>query len=163
VPGGAGVEHVHAAAVLPQAAAQESVDEGGQVGGAVHDGGVDDLAAAARPRLQEGGQDADHEVHAAAREVAEQVHRDLRGAAGAADGVQGAGDGDVADVVPGGVGQGALLPPAGHPPVDELRVAGEAVVRADAEPLGDAGPAALDRKSTRLNSSHVKRSYAVFC
>src|SRR5690606_6397698 len=60
-------------------------------------------------------------------------------------GVQGAGDGDVADVVPGGVGQGALLPPAGHPPVDELRVAGEAVVRADAEPLGDAGPEALDQ------------------
>src|SRR5690606_39630945 len=26
-----------------------------------------------------------------------------------------------------------------------------------------AGPASLDRKSTRLNSSHVKISYAVFC
>src|SRR5690606_40054837 len=26
-----------------------------------------------------------------------------------------------------------------------------------------AGPATIDRKSTRLNSSHVKISYAVFC
>src|SRR5690606_41765777 len=29
--------------------------------------------------------------------------------------------------------------------------------------LGTLGPAAQDRKSTRLNSSHVKISYAVFC
>src|SRR5438874_9090434 len=28
---------------------------------------------------------------------------------------------------------------------------------------GDAGPSILDRKSTRLNSSHVEISYAVFC
>src|SRR5690606_42136853 len=28
---------------------------------------------------------------------------------------------------------------------------------------GAAGPGDLDRKSTRLNSSHVKISYAVFC
>src|SRR3989442_11075648 len=27
----------------------------------------------------------------------------------------------------------------------------------------DIGPAVLDRKSTRLNSSHVRISYAVFC
>src|SRR5690606_41469690 len=48
--------------------------------------------------------------------------------------------------------------------------------RPDAEPLGQGArlerrsfvhamlhPAAADRKSTRLNSSHVKISYAVFC
>src|SRR5690606_41942821 len=29
--------------------------------------------------------------------------------------------------------------------------------------LAGARPVALDRKSTRLNSSHVKNSYAVFC
>src|SRR5690606_41832850 len=31
------------------------------------------------------------------------------------------------------------------------------------KPRGRAGAGALDRKSTRLNSSHVKISYAVFC
>src|SRR5215208_7837775 len=56
---------------------------------------------------------------------------------------------------------------------DELRAAGRAVA-----PHGPSGPAALvalhgglgggtiealDRKSTRLNSSHVAISYAVFC
>src|SRR5690606_41235476 len=30
-------------------------------------------------------------------------------------------------------------------------------------PVGSEGDAFLDRKSTRLNSSHVKSSYAVFC
>src|SRR3712207_8412236 len=29
--------------------------------------------------------------------------------------------------------------------------------------LGGGGPSALDRKSTRLNSSHANISYAVFC
>src|SRR5690606_42110511 len=32
-----------------------------------------------------------------------------------------------------------------------------------AGPIGDAGDGDEDRKSTRLNSSHVKISYAVFC
>src|SRR5207302_3881492 len=37
------------------------------------------------------------------------------------------------------------------------------VVRMAVEDIGLADPQALDRKSTRLNSSHVKISYAVFC
>src|SRR5690349_22525771 len=31
------------------------------------------------------------------------------------------------------------------------------------DPVGATAPSALDRKSTRLNSSHVEISYAVFC
>ena len=37
----------------------------------------------------------------------------------------------------------AVLPPAGHPRVDQTRVAREQVVRSDAEALGDAGPERL--------------------
>src|SRR5436305_11423999 len=33
----------------------------------------------------------------------------------------------------------------------------------DLTSLGREGPSAIDRKSTRLNSSHVRISYAVFC
>src|SRR3989442_8768778 len=36
-------------------------------------------------------------------------------------------------------------------------------VLADVETLGNRGPQQRDRKSTRLNSSHVRISYAVFC
>src|SRR5437868_15423098 len=44
----------------------------------------------------------------------------------------------------------------GSPPGGVLLVAGDHVARAHR-------PAPLDRKSTRLNSSHVSISYAVFC
>ena len=40
--------------------------------------------------------------------------------------------------------QRPVLAPPGHPSVDELRVAGEALVGTEAEPLGDPGAEALD-------------------
>jgi len=46
--------------------------------------------------------------------------------------------------VAGGVAERALLAPAGHPPVDQLRVALQALLGADPEALGDAGAEALD-------------------
>src|SRR5690606_41689213 len=39
----------------------------------------------------------------------------------------------------------------------------EALLRWNHETRGTLAPADLDRKSTRLNSSHVKMSYAVIC
>ncbi len=44
----------------------------------------------------------------------------------------------------GAAGIGAVLAPAGHPPVDEPGIAGEADLRADAEPLGHTRAVALD-------------------
>src|SRR5256885_8585800 len=50
-------------------------------------------------------------------------------------------------------------------PVRRLHNSGEAAVGAGPvqEPLGFSGVEHLDRKSTRLNSSHLVISYAVFC
>ncbi len=42
------------------------------------------------------------------------------------------------------LGVRAVLAPAGHAAVDEALVAGEALVGSEAEPLGDAGPVALE-------------------
>src|SRR5690349_24120206 len=42
-------------------------------------------------------------------------------------------------------------------------VGGDALDRAVAQTLDQGLAVALDRKSTRLNSSHVETSYAVFC
>src|SRR5690606_34955616 len=123
----AAVEEVGAAPVLPGAGGQHSVDHRGQVGGAVDDGGVDDLAGAGGPRVVQGGEDAEGQVEGAARVVAEQVGRGGRGAVGVADHAEGAGEGDVGDVVARAVGEGAVLAPAGHPAVDQARVAGVAV------------------------------------
>src|SRR5690606_41859492 len=50
---------------------------------------------------------------------------------------------------------------------DDVRAGGESRVDSAAEGGGESPVAAMahdvDRKSTRLNSSHVKISYAVFC
>ena len=53
--------------------------------GAVDHGGVDDLALAGPLRLEEPGQQADRQQHAAAAEVADQVERRHRRLARAAD------------------------------------------------------------------------------
>ena len=113
---------VDAPAVLPEPGRDHAVHQGGEHGRAVHDGRVDHLTAPGHPGLEQGGQHAGHQEHAAGREVAEQVDRHLRWPAGPADGVQRAGDGDVGDVVAGGVGERTVLAPAGHAAVDQPRV-----------------------------------------
>lgn len=113
------------------------------MGRAVHDGGVDHLAGAVGAGVVEGGEDAGDEVEGAARVVADQVGGDGRGCVGLADQAEGTGDGDVADVVAGAVGQRSVLAPAGHPAVDETGIALQARAGADAEPFGDAGAVPL--------------------
>lgn len=115
----------------------------GEVDGAVDDGGVHDLAGAGGPGVVQRGEAADDEVEGAARVVAEEVGGGDGRAAGLAGHAEGAGAGEVGEVVAGPVGEGAFLAPAGHPAVDEAGVAGVAVGGADAEPFGDAGAVAL--------------------
>src|SRR6185369_1501844 len=63
----------------------------------------------------------------------------------AADRVQHAVERDVVDVVAGLLTAWAGLTPAGHAPVDQFVVDLRAVLRAEPEPLGDAGPEAFDQ------------------
>ncbi|QND97732.1 hypothetical protein SY91_05188 [Burkholderia cenocepacia] len=53
---------------------------------------------------------------------------------------------DVVQVVPGRGCQRSILAPAGHAPVDQLRIAARANVGPEAEPLHHAGPQALDQR-----------------
>ena len=94
--------------------------------------------------LDQPARHAEGEQHAAAAEVADQVERRHRRPAAPTDRLERAGERDVVDVVAGGLGVRAVLAPAGHAPVDEPGVAGEAGVGAEAEPLHDAGAEALD-------------------
>ncbi len=141
---GAGIEHVDAALVRPRAATAERPHHVRESEGAVDHRRVHDLALAGGLTLDEGGQDAEHEEHRTATEVADHVQRRHRALTLAADGVQDAGQRDVVDVVAGRVGERALLAPAGHAAVDDARVALEDHIRPEAEPFGDAGTEALD-------------------
>src|SRR5439155_3190791 len=62
-----------------------------------------------------------------------------------------------------GAGRACVPPPENRPrpPSPRLRRGGKGVRQA--LPGGNAPRARRDRKSTRLNSSHVASSYAVFC
>src|SRR5690606_33462960 len=77
VEGGSGVEQVGAAFGAPAAGGEHPVDHHAQVGGSVHYGRVHHLSAPASAGFQQGGQDPDGQVHAAAAEVPEQVDRHL--------------------------------------------------------------------------------------
>src|SRR3546814_3572886 len=83
-----------------------------------------DLLALARTlALEQGGQHAHGEIQRAAAKVADQIERRHRLAAGRADGMQGTGERDVVDVMPGRGGERAVLAPAGHAAIDEPGVA----------------------------------------
>ncbi len=71
--------------VGPEAGRDQPDDQRRDVRRAVDDGGVDDLAPAARARLEQGRQHPDHEVERAAAEVADEVDGHLRRPAGPAD------------------------------------------------------------------------------
>ena len=99
-----------------------------------------------RPDSTSAARDAERHEHPAAAEVADDVDRRRGLRARAAEVRERAAERDVVDVVAGGLRVRAVLAPAGHAAVDELRVAGEADVGPDAEPLGHAGPEALDER-----------------
>src|SRR5207302_1167611 len=81
------------------------------------------------------------------------VQRRHRPLSGPADRVQRAGDADVVEVVADARRERTGLAPAGDPAVDQARVAGEALLRAEAHPLGDARPEPLDEHVRLVHQS----------
>jgi hypothetical protein len=140
-----GVQHVGAAFGLPPAALQRPVEDRHERRRSVHHRGVDDLAATRLRALDQRARDAEGQQHPAAAEVADQVERRHRGLAAAADRVEGSRQGDVVDVVAGGLRQRPLLPPAGHAPVHQARVPPEADLGPEPQPLHHARPEALQQ------------------
>ena len=138
----AAVEEVARPPVLPQPDAEHPVDHRDQGARAVDHRRVDHLAPAAGRPLEQRREDPDDQEHRAPAEVRPHVQR-RHGLVRGTDRVQGAGQAEVVDVVPGPRRERAVLAPAGHAGVDQARVAGQHLVRPGPEPLQDAGPQAL--------------------
>jgi hypothetical protein len=145
VPGHAAVEQVHPALVPPAAGRHQHPRHGEQRRHPVDDRRVDDLPPPGGGPLYQRRADAVGHQHAAAAEVAEQVRGELRRAARPAQGVQGPGPGQVADVVPHRRGQRPVLPPPRHPGVDQPRVAGQADLGTNPDAFGHARPETLEQ------------------
>jgi hypothetical protein len=134
----AGIEVVHAALVGRQPRGDHAVERRQQRRRTVDHSGVDDLAPARPTRFEDAADEPESEIQRAAGEIADQVQGRGRRPAAAAKGMKRADERDVVDVVPGGLRERPLLAPAGDAAVDEAGVARQAILRAKAEPLGDA-------------------------
>ena len=145
VPGHAAVEQVDPPLIAPAALGHQHQRHGQKRRHPVHDGGVDHLAPPGRGTLDEGRADAVGHQHPAAAEVAQQVRGKLRRTACPPQGVQGAGPGDVPDVVSRGRGQRPVLTPPGHPGVDQPGIAAQADLGPGAQALGHPRPETLEQ------------------
>ena len=143
---GAPVQGVLPWRVGPQALGAHAVDQAHEVGRTIDHGRVDHDPATGPGHLEQRGQDAHDQVGRPASVVGDQVQRHDRSLARPRGVPQRAGDRAVVDVVAGQRRPGTGLAPAGHPAVDQARVHRPAVLRPEAEPLGDAGPEALDQQ-----------------
>ena len=141
----------------PGAGRQRAVHHHHQRGRALDHRAVDDLALAGRAGADDAGQHAHREIQRAAAEIADQVQRRHRRPARRADRIQRARQRDVVDVVPGGMRDRPVLAPAGHPAVDQLRVAREADIGGEAEPLHDPRPKPLDQRVGPVDQPQHRR------
>jgi hypothetical protein len=147
------VEEIGAAVGREAALRGEGEEHRHEGGGTVDHGRVHDLPLSRTLGLEESADHAEREQHAAAAEVADQVQGRHGPLTGATDGVQGTRQADVVDVVARSLSHGSVLSPAGHAPVDEFRVAGEAVVGTEAETFGDARAEALEEAVGALDQA----------
>ena len=142
---GAAVEQVGAAHVAPDTAGAPGVDQRHLAGGSVQHGGIDHLALAGPPGLDQRRQHAEGEEQPAAAEIADQVQRRQGRSVRRSHRPQYAAERDIVDVVPGAAGQRPLLPPAGDAAVDQARVQRQRRVRPQPQLFHHAGAQPLDQ------------------
>ncbi|MCY1435205.1 hypothetical protein D9M71_512910 [compost metagenome] len=111
----------------------------------IDDGGIDHRALAGLPSVENAGEQADGQVQRTTTDVADQGDGRRRCFASGTAVVQRTGQGDVIVVMAGRVGHRAMLPPAGHAPVDQARVTGTAFFRPQAQALHDTRAHTLDQ------------------
>ncbi|MOA05709.1 hypothetical protein D3C78_1253190 [compost metagenome] len=112
---------------------------------AVADGRVHYLALPRLLYLEQRGKNAGQQEHRTAAHIPHQVQGRRRRTVGVAHGVQQAREGDVVEVVARRGCQRAALAPAGHAPIDQLRVACQADIRPQPQALHDPRAEALDQ------------------
>ena len=139
------VEHIRAALIRKPARGGLAEKRRHEGGGAIDHSGVDDLPLPRTLRLQQAAHHAEGQQHAAAAEIANEIEGRHRFVPRPANGVQRPCQRNVVDVMSGRLRQGALLSPARHAPIHQLRVARHTVLRPDAQALSDAGSKAFEQ------------------
>ena len=153
----AGIEVIGSALVGRKPGCDSTNGRGHQRRGAVDHCRVDNLALPGTTRFENAADQSKSEIERAAREVAKQVQRRGRRLAATAECMESSGEGDVVDVVSGRLRQRPILAPASDAAIDEARIAREAIVGAEAEPLGDAGAEPFDQPVGAFHEAQGQR------
>src|SRR4051812_2779494 len=141
----AAVEKILVAALGPAPARAHVEEHRHQRCRAIAHCSVHHLALAGLRGFQHGGKYADHEIERATAEIADEVERRHRLLPGADRGER-ACYRDVVDVMAGGVRQRAFLAPASHAAIDQLWIAREHDIRAEAKTFHHAGAETFDQR-----------------
>ena len=102
------------------------------------------------------------QIHAAAAEIRHQVQGRPGGLSRRAEGVDGAGQAKIVQIMPGQMRQRAFLSPAGHASEDKFRIAPKAVIGAKAKPLHHAGAKPFDQHVGGLDQTPEGGAIGVF-
>ena len=113
--------------------------------------GVHNLSLATALSFQQRTYHAERKQHATTTEITNQIQWRNGPLAAAADGMQGAAQRNIIDVVTRRLSQRPLLAPAGHTPINQFRVTRQAVLRANAKSLGHPWPIAFKQRIGALN------------
>ena len=122
------------------------MEQGQHRGSAIDHRRINHLALAGAAGLDQCGQQTHREVQRPATKIPDEVQRQRRWPVCLPDAVQRAGQRDVVGIVPGPSGHGAILPPSGHPPIDQTLVACHALIRPKPQSLHDAGTKAFEQR-----------------
>ena len=131
----AGISEVRAALITPDARRAHAEEGSGERCGAVNDRRIDHLAPAGAACFQNPCQQPERQIQGAAAIVADEIQRNRGRGAAPADGVEHSGDGDIAEVMTGGLCERAALAPSGHSAVDQARISAEARLGAESQPF----------------------------
>ncbi|MCY1361398.1 hypothetical protein D9M69_480640 [compost metagenome] len=140
------VEHAVAALLGHLAVGLGAEQQVLHMGAAVDYRRIDHLALPRGAGMHQCGQQADGQIERPTADIAHQAGRRQRRLARLAGVPEGAGQGDVIEVVAGGLGQRPLLAPAGHAAIDQPGIERQAHVRPQAQALHDAGAHAFDQR-----------------
>lgn len=140
---GSGVHEGGPTLVVPQRKVPDLVQHGGEQRRPVHHGRIDDLPESRTGALVDGGEDPEDEQHAPAPEIGHEIERWHGGLTATPDGRQGAGHGDVVDVVTGLGGERPVASVTGDAGIDQPRISLHAHIGAEPDALHDTGPEAF--------------------
>ena len=153
------------AVLAPHPQGMHPVYHRGEQSRTIHHRSIHHLPYAISPNRFQRTDQSERQQQPASAEISEIVHRRHRRLPSRANRGKHPRQSNVVDVVSCGLCIGTFLPPAGHAPIDETRIAGSAHIWPDAQPLGYPRAKSFQQNVGRLNQLqhhfHTRRVFQI--